>query len=252
MGPTGQPLSRAAIWTLFLTICLFPFDSLPQGTCKRGDACPYAHGVFECWLHPCKYRTQLCKDGTSCTRRVCFFAHTLPELRAAEPEGPSTPSQPANVAPPSPSSCCSSEGRSAGTSPSDRSMLSACGSASDLSDYTSVRASVDSGDFSDALSDVSSSRDTSDDVCCSVRPAAASQYGPIGPSPTYGQCGGGAAGMQPSFGGAYSLFASDPFAAAPPSQALVSDGGANATHLSWLPFASHMVAPQLCSLAHLL
>lgn len=23
-----------------------------KGTCKRGDLCPYAHGVFECWLHP--------------------------------------------------------------------------------------------------------------------------------------------------------------------------------------------------------
>ena len=53
-----------------------------QATCKRGDACPYAHGVFECWLHPSRYRTQLCKDGAGCTRSVCFFAHTLQELRA--------------------------------------------------------------------------------------------------------------------------------------------------------------------------
>lgn len=43
--------------------------------------CEYAHGVFECWLHPAQYRTRLCKDGTSCTRRVCFFAHTNDELR---------------------------------------------------------------------------------------------------------------------------------------------------------------------------
>ena len=53
-----------------------------QGFCVRGDACPYAHGVFECWLHPSRYRTQLCKDGLACHRPVCFFAHTLPELRA--------------------------------------------------------------------------------------------------------------------------------------------------------------------------
>lgn len=46
-----------------------------KGLCKRGDACPYAHGVFECWLHPTRYRVQMCKDGPNCTRKVCFFAH---------------------------------------------------------------------------------------------------------------------------------------------------------------------------------
>ncbi|KAJ0977447.1 hypothetical protein J5N97_012921 [Dioscorea zingiberensis] len=48
---------------------------------KRGDACEFAHGVFECWLHPARYRTQPCKDGTACRRRVCFFAHTPEQLR---------------------------------------------------------------------------------------------------------------------------------------------------------------------------
>ncbi|KAI3908719.1 hypothetical protein MKW98_029269 [Papaver atlanticum] len=52
-----------------------------KGNCKRGDTCEYAHGVFECWLHPARYRTQPCKDGTSCRRRVCFFAHTPEQLR---------------------------------------------------------------------------------------------------------------------------------------------------------------------------
>ncbi|KAG6489275.1 zinc finger CCCH domain-containing protein 2-like [Zingiber officinale] len=52
-----------------------------KGGCKRGDACEYAHGVFECWLHPARYRTQPCKDGTACRRRVCFFAHTPDQLR---------------------------------------------------------------------------------------------------------------------------------------------------------------------------
>lgn len=47
----------------------------------RGDQCPYAHNVFEYWLHPTRYRTQLCNDGVGCSRRVCFFAHTLQELR---------------------------------------------------------------------------------------------------------------------------------------------------------------------------
>ena len=52
-----------------------------KGGCKRGDACEFAHGVFECWLHPARYRTQPCKDGTACRRRVCFFAHTPDQLR---------------------------------------------------------------------------------------------------------------------------------------------------------------------------
>ncbi|XP_042469394.1 zinc finger CCCH domain-containing protein 2-like [Zingiber officinale] len=52
--------------------------------CKRGDACELAHGVFECWLHPDRYRTQPCKDGTDCRRRVCFFAHTPDQLRGLQ------------------------------------------------------------------------------------------------------------------------------------------------------------------------
>ncbi|XP_021728985.1 zinc finger CCCH domain-containing protein 24-like [Chenopodium quinoa] len=58
-----------------------PCPEFRKGTCRRGDMCEYAHGVFECWLHPAQYRTRLCKDGTSCNRRVCFFAHTPEELR---------------------------------------------------------------------------------------------------------------------------------------------------------------------------
>ncbi|GAB4835221.1 hypothetical protein Ancab_000130 [Ancistrocladus abbreviatus] len=58
-----------------------PCPDFRKGSCRRGDLCEYAHGVFECWLHPAQYRTRLCKDGTNCSRRVCFFAHTLEELR---------------------------------------------------------------------------------------------------------------------------------------------------------------------------
>eukprot|EP00252_Welwitschia_mirabilis_P019986 TRINITY_DN4789_c0_g1_i1.p1 TRINITY_DN4789_c0_g1~~TRINITY_DN4789_c0_g1_i1.p1 ORF type:complete len:765 (-),score=110.86 TRINITY_DN4789_c0_g1_i1:713-3007(-) len=58
-----------------------PCPDFRKGSCRRGDACEYAHGVFECWLHPAQYRTRLCKDGTNCARRVCFFAHTSDELR---------------------------------------------------------------------------------------------------------------------------------------------------------------------------
>ena len=29
----------------------------------------------------CRYRSQLCNDGPKCRRKVCFFAHTIDELR---------------------------------------------------------------------------------------------------------------------------------------------------------------------------
>ncbi|KAK1266815.1 Zinc finger CCCH domain-containing protein 20 [Acorus gramineus] len=59
-----------------------------KGSCKRGDSCEFAHGVFECWLHPARYRTQPCKDGTACRRRVCFFAHTPEQLRVLPQSSP--------------------------------------------------------------------------------------------------------------------------------------------------------------------
>ncbi|MBA0629833.1 hypothetical protein Godav_024330 [Gossypium davidsonii] len=64
----------------------YPYSCVPcpefrKGACPKGDACEYAHGVFESWLHPAQYRTRLCKDETGCTRKVCFFAHKPDELR---------------------------------------------------------------------------------------------------------------------------------------------------------------------------
>ena len=58
-----------------------PCPHFRKGNCRLGDACPLSHGVFECWLHPNKYRTQLCTEGTGCSRELCFFAHSLDELR---------------------------------------------------------------------------------------------------------------------------------------------------------------------------
>ncbi|KNA11744.1 hypothetical protein SOVF_132290 [Spinacia oleracea] len=60
-----------------------------SGSCSRGDECEFAHGVFECWLHPARYRTEACKDGKNCKRKVCFFAHSPRELRVlpAEEDG---------------------------------------------------------------------------------------------------------------------------------------------------------------------
>ncbi|CAL9049913.1 zinc finger CCCH domain-containing protein 20-like [Musa acuminata AAA Group] len=60
------------------------------GGCRLGDACDLAHGVFETWLHPARYRTQPCKDGTACSRRVCFFAHTPEQLRIVLPPSPTS------------------------------------------------------------------------------------------------------------------------------------------------------------------
>ncbi|KDD73091.1 hypothetical protein H632_c2546p0, partial [Helicosporidium sp. ATCC 50920] len=62
-------------------------DMKKVGACMRGDHCPYAHNVFEYWLHPTRYRTQLCNDGPGCRRAICFFAHSLDQLRvpAAKP-----------------------------------------------------------------------------------------------------------------------------------------------------------------------
>ncbi|KAK8339037.1 hypothetical protein V6Z11_A08G008100 [Gossypium hirsutum] len=58
-----------------------PCPEYRKGSCKQGDNCEYAHGIFESWLHPAQYRTRLCKDETNCNRRVCFFAHKPEELR---------------------------------------------------------------------------------------------------------------------------------------------------------------------------
>ncbi|XP_058788320.1 zinc finger CCCH domain-containing protein 66-like [Vicia villosa] len=59
----------------------FPCPEYQKGSCSKGDACEYAHGIFECRLHPAQYRTKLCSHKVGCTRKVCFFAHKPEELR---------------------------------------------------------------------------------------------------------------------------------------------------------------------------
>ncbi|XP_074568946.1 zinc finger CCCH domain-containing protein 10-like [Curcuma longa] len=66
-------------------------DFRRDGDCHRGEDCEYAHGVFESWLHPSHYRTQPCKDGSACLRRVCFFAHSQEELRIILSTSPTSP-----------------------------------------------------------------------------------------------------------------------------------------------------------------
>jgi hypothetical protein len=58
-----------------------PCPHFRKGNCRLGDACSLSHGVFECWLHPSKYKTHLCTEGSKCGRELCFFAHSVEELR---------------------------------------------------------------------------------------------------------------------------------------------------------------------------
>mmetsp|Transcript_34722 Transcript_34722/g.82351 ORF Transcript_34722/g.82351 Transcript_34722/m.82351 type:complete len:425 (+) Transcript_34722:194-1468(+) len=70
---------------------------LRKNICPRGDACPYSHSVFETWLHPLKYRTQLCLKGAECDREVCFFAHSEEQLRVVrDPDPPEAINIPAS------------------------------------------------------------------------------------------------------------------------------------------------------------
>ncbi|KAL5222947.1 hypothetical protein ABZP36_027660 [Zizania latifolia] len=57
------------------------FRRRPGGACPRGTGCPFAHGTFEMWLHPSRYRTRPCRAGVRCARPICFFAHNDLELR---------------------------------------------------------------------------------------------------------------------------------------------------------------------------
>lgn len=60
-------------------------DMLRAKACPRGDACGMAHSLWEAYLHPARYRMMLCREGPSCTRTVCFFAHSEVELRHPAP-----------------------------------------------------------------------------------------------------------------------------------------------------------------------
>ncbi|CAF1731722.1 zinc finger CCCH domain-containing protein 61-like [Brassica napus] len=81
--------------------------------CSRGDMCGFAHGVFECWLHPSRYRTEACKDGKHCKRKICFFAHSPRQFRVLPPSenfvsggGGSAASSPASVLSNKNNRCC--------------------------------------------------------------------------------------------------------------------------------------------------
>ncbi|KAF6252378.1 hypothetical protein COO60DRAFT_1704324 [Scenedesmus sp. NREL 46B-D3] len=66
--------------------CICP--NAAKGECPNGLQCPYAHTLFEYWLHPARFRTQMCRSGRDCRRALCFFAHTAEELRSPGQPGP--------------------------------------------------------------------------------------------------------------------------------------------------------------------
>ncbi|KAG5551948.1 hypothetical protein RHGRI_010147 [Rhododendron griersonianum] len=77
-----------------------------RGGCSRGDNCEFAHGVFECWLHPARYRTEACKDGRNCKRKVCFFAHSPRQLRLLPPQSAADSPPPEGNYRRNPNHCC--------------------------------------------------------------------------------------------------------------------------------------------------
>ncbi|XP_025806774.1 zinc finger CCCH domain-containing protein 10-like [Panicum hallii] len=57
-------------------------------SCARGLWCRQAHGSFELWLHPSRFRTRMCERGVGCPRSICFFAHFPAELRGGGEDDP--------------------------------------------------------------------------------------------------------------------------------------------------------------------
>ncbi|PUZ66388.1 hypothetical protein GQ55_3G303700 [Panicum hallii var. hallii] len=60
-------------------------------SCARGLWCRQAHGSFELWLHPARFRTRMCERGVGCPRPICFFAHFPAELRGGGHAGRAPP-----------------------------------------------------------------------------------------------------------------------------------------------------------------
>ncbi|KAF8068210.1 zinc finger CCCH domain-containing protein 56 [Scenedesmus sp. PABB004] len=115
----NEKARRRSLLDVEYTAVLCP-SMLHSGTCEQGEACRMAHNVFEFYLSPQvhgtaraaarrrrepprssagaaagrrrpvpaaaprpgqKFRTKMCSDGDACKRAVCFFAHSLEELR---------------------------------------------------------------------------------------------------------------------------------------------------------------------------
>ncbi|GJN33363.1 hypothetical protein PR202_gb21956 [Eleusine coracana subsp. coracana] len=66
-------------------------DASPPPSCARGRRCRYAHGHYELWLHPKRFRTRMCDAGSECPRSICFHAHSPAELRREDDPVPPFP-----------------------------------------------------------------------------------------------------------------------------------------------------------------
>lgn len=59
-------------------------DIKQDGSCGRGDLCPFAHTQFEVMYHPARWAHVECKDGRMCRRNAhCAFAHSAEEQALA-------------------------------------------------------------------------------------------------------------------------------------------------------------------------
>lgn len=70
----------------YYTPMMCPYAKMGAFACPKGDACDMAHQVYEFWLHPLKFRSEMCRKGPLCDRRLCFFAHRPEELRSLTQE----------------------------------------------------------------------------------------------------------------------------------------------------------------------
>eukprot|EP00210_Caulerpa_lentillifera_P007347 g7023.t1 len=56
-------------------------DAKKGRSCPRNEDCPCTHSLFEYWLHPTRFKTEICSRGSRCNRPFCFFAHKQSEIR---------------------------------------------------------------------------------------------------------------------------------------------------------------------------
>jgi len=65
----GELVRRRSLQECAYSAVMCAYVRLGQ-ECPAGEACTNAHNVFELWLHPARFRTQLCSDGSACRRAV--------------------------------------------------------------------------------------------------------------------------------------------------------------------------------------
>jgi hypothetical protein len=54
----GEVVTRRAPQTHLPKLC-----PKARRACRKGRGCPYAHNVFELWLHPSRFKTEICQHG---------------------------------------------------------------------------------------------------------------------------------------------------------------------------------------------